>query len=270
MKTLFNLLRLPALLLALVVTLAPARAGGSADSKFGVEKFGDVAVRNLALAVNDALDRRKITVAIVARAGRPRSELPRGIRYTHVAFVVFEPVRTAAGAISYTYTVYNLYQSDDADHADRSYLKQDFTYDFVAGTAERDIAVCVPCEALQQRILRVIRSPAYRALYNPHYNLVANPWVDRFDNCATHTLKICFAAIYQTDDRSRLYDDIHRYFKPARIHLGLLQSIGSNFMQAVSHDDMDPSGLQTATYGSIEAFLKSNGLEQESFSVVMN
>ncbi len=270
MKTLFRFLRLPALLLALAaVAFTPAQAGGSADSKVGTEKYGEAAIRAFALKVNDELDHRKVNVALIARAGRPRSEMPRGINYTHVAFIVFEPVRTSDGAVSYTYTVYNLYQGDKG-RDDRSYLKQDLTYDFVAGVAEPDVAVCVPRPVLQQRILQVIRSPAYRALHNADYNLVANPYVDRFDNCVTHSLKICVAAIYQTDDRARIYADIRAYFHPTHVHLGLLKSVGSNFVTGLSRDDEDASGLQTATYDSLKTFLDSNGLTQESFTVTVN
>lgn len=270
MKSLFKFLRLPVLLLALVgVIAAPAYAGGSADSKVGVEKFGDDAIRSLALKVNDTLDAHKVNVAIIARAGRLRSQMPDGINYTHVAFVVFEPVKLKDGTVTYTYTVYNLYQGADG-RDDRSYLKQDLTYDFVAGTAEKDIAVCVPTDDLQQRIIRVIRSPAYRALHNPDYNLVTNPWVDRFDNCVSHSLKVCVAAIYQTNDRARIYQNIRTYFKPTHVNLGPVQAMGSVFVKGMSRADEDPSGLQTATYDSLRKFLEDNGLMKESFTVLMN
>lgn len=269
MKTLFKLLRLPLLFAALLACLqVPVRAGSSADEKVGVERFGEDRIRQFALTVNDELDRHQVNVGIIARAGRPRSQLPRGIAYTHVAFVVFEPVQMPNGTVAHTYTVYNLYQGDQG-REDRSYLKQDLTYNFVGGVYEPDVAVCVPNEVLQQRILRVIRSPAYQGLHNPDYNLVTNPWVDRYDNCVTHTLKICMAAIYQTDDRQRIYEDVRLYFKPTRVHLGPLQTIGSTFMKAISREDMDRSGLQTATYDSLKAFLEGNGLAKESFTVVM-
>jgi len=269
MNSLFRFLRLPVVLLALLaVVFTPAQAG-SADSKVGKEKYGEAAIRALALKVNDELDHRKVNLAIIARSGRLRSEMPSGIAYTHVAFIVFEPVRTADGAVSYTYTVYNLYQGDQG-RDDRSYLKQDLTYDFVAGIAEPDVAICVPCDALQQRIIKVIRSPAYRALHNAHYNLLTNPWVDRFDNCVTHSLKVCVAAIYQTDDRTRIYEDIRAYFKPTHVRLGALQAVGSAFVTGLSREDEDDSGLQTATYNSLEAFLEQNGLVKEAFTVAVN
>lgn len=248
---------------------APVRAGSSAASKVGVEKFGEVAIRNFAVKVNDKLDSHHVNVAIIARCGRVRTDLPNGIRYTHVGIAVFEPVRTKDGSVAYTYAVYNLYQGS-AGHDDRSYLAQDLTYDFVAGISETDVAVCVPTEVLQQRILKVIRSPLYQSLHTPAYNLVANPWVDRYDNCVTHTLKVCVAAIYQTDDRQRIYDDIRRYFKPTPVRLEGLQAFGSHFMSSISREDMDPSGLQTATYDSLETFLRSNELEKESFTVALD
>lgn len=270
MKKIFASLRIVAVALAFWAAVAgSAYAGSSAADISGVEKFGDVAIRDLALKINDQLDAKKVNVAIVARCGRPRGELPKGIRYTHVAFIVFEPVRDADGTAFHTYTVYNLYQGADG-RDDRSFLKQDLTYDFVAGISEPDVAVCVPNDLLQQRILAVIRSPSYAAFHNADYNLVANPWVDRFDNCVTHSLKVCVAAIYQTDDRERVYSDIRAYFMPTRVRLGPLQSLGSAFMKSISREDRDRRGLQTATYDSLKAFLETNGLVKDAFTVGLN
>jgi len=272
MKSLHRILCLAFAAVVATAGLAPAaRAGGSADDRFGVEKFGDEAVREFALKLNDELDRRQVNLAIVARTGRPREQLPKGISYTHVAFVVFEPVREPDGSVFHTYCVYNLYQGGPGLE-DRSHLKQDFTYDFVAGTAEEDVMVCVPSPEMQRRLVRVIRSPAYASLHTPRYNVVANPWVDRFDNCVTHTLKVCVAAIYETDDRTRIYKNIRAHFKPTRVRLPLFKAIGSHLVppKELSREDMDPRGLQTASYDSLETFLDGNGLVQEKFKVSMN
>ncbi len=270
MKTFLRAARLAAVLLfGGFAVLAPAHAGASADSRFGVEKYGEAPIRELALRVNDELDARRANVAILARSGRPRSELPKGISYTHVAFAVFEPVRAADGEVFHTYAVYNLYQGAEG-REDRSYLKQDLTYDFVAGVAEKDVAVCVPAEELQRRILAVIRSPAYASLHNPDYNLLTNPWVDRFDNCVSHTLKVCVAALYETDDRARIYANIRAYFRPTPVRFGPIKSIGAHFVEGLSHDDMDRRrGLQTASYDSLKVFLEENGLVEEAFTVAM-
>lgn len=245
------------------------QAGSSANAKTGLELYGDTAIRAFAEKLNATLDARGVNVAIIARSGRPRSQLPEGISYTHVAIAVFEAVRTSAGETGHTYTVYNLYQGADG-RDDRSYLAQDFTYDFVVGSREKDIGVIVPVDALQKRILAVIRSPAYKALHNPHYNLVANPWRHQFDNCVTHTLRIVTAAIYNTSDESRIQQNIQTYFKPTPVRLGPIQSFGTNFITAVSREDEDPSGLQTASFDSLKVFFEQNQIAKESFKVVMD
>src|SRR4051812_17273968 len=114
MKSKFAIWRPMAAMVALALVFAPAtvQAGGSANCTFGVDRYGEPAIRDLAVRLNDALDARKVNLAIVARAGRPRAQLPKGVNYTHVAFIVFEPVRGADGQPFYTYTVYNLYQGE--------------------------------------------------------------------------------------------------------------------------------------------------------------
>ena len=256
-------------LFSLIVGLTTAQAGSSANSKSGLEVYGETAIRAFSDKVNASLDAKGVNVAIIARSGRPRNQLPEGISYTHVAIIVFEPVRTPQGETGHTYTVYNLYQGDDG-RDDRSFLAQDFTYDFVAGSREKDIGVIVPVDALQKRILGVIRSPVYKALHNPHYNLVANPWKHQFDNCVTHTLRVVTAAIYGTSDEDRIQDNIRTYFKPTPVRLGLLKAIGSNFITGVSHDDEDPSGLQTASFNSLKDFFEQNQISKESFTVQMD
>jgi hypothetical protein len=260
---------LAACAVALAVGLTTLHAGSSANSKSGLELYGEPAIRTFAEKVNATLDAKGVNVAIIARSGRPRNQLPDGISYTHVAIVVFEPVRTPSGAVGHTYTVYNLYQGEGG-RDDRSYLAQDFTYDFLCGSREKDVGVIVPLDALQKKILGVIRSPAYKALHNPHYNLVANPWQHQFDNCVTHTLRVVVAAIYGTSDESRIQQNIRTYFKPTPVRLGVLKAIGSNFITAVSHEDEDPSGLQTASFDSLKVFFEQNQIAKESFRVVMD
>lgn len=245
---------------------APVWADGGDPPKVGVDKYGDFRIRRLALDVIDHLDRRKANVALLARCGRPRAQLPSGITYTHVAIAVFEPVQTADGTTFHTYTVYNLYQGAEG-REDRSHLKQDLVYNFVAGIDEPDIAILIPIPDLQRRLLAVVRSPAYHALHIPDYNIVANPFVGRYDNCVTHTLKLCVAAIYQTDDRTRIYENIRAYFTPTPVRLGFLQSLGARSKPFIKHDDAPASGFQTATYESLKAFLASNQLLADSLAV---
>lgn len=244
-------------------------AGSSSAEQFGVEKFGADAIRGLADRVNLELDKRGANVAIIARSGRARADLPDGIVYTHVAIAVFEAVVNADGRIGHTYTIYNLYQGADG-RMDRSFLAQDFTFDMVAGAMEPDIGIIIPIPELQKRILDVIRSPAYHQLHNPRYNLIANPHRDLYDNCVSHTLKVIVAAIYQTDDSERIRANIERYFTPQPIRISLIQRLGSGFVQEVSLRDQGRNGPQCATFTTVHRFLQQFDLVAESFSVHMD
>ena len=230
-------LRVTGLLLALLLALpAAVHAGGSEASKVGADKYGEERIRAFTLDLIDRLDRDRVNVALIARSGRPRAKMPAGIRYTHVGIAVFEPLRSPDGTVFHGYAVYNVYQGADG-RPDRSYLKQDLVYDFICGIDEPDIAVCVPVEELQRRVLATIRSPAYPSLHTPEYNLFANPWVDRYDNCVTHTLKVFVAAIYQTDDRTRIYDNIRAYFAPTPVRLNVNDADGFGPHEVPSHGE---------------------------------
>jgi hypothetical protein len=252
-----------------LVLAGTAEAGSSAAERFGIEKFGEPAIRSLAEKVNQELDKRGANVAIIARSGRSRDALPKGIHYTHVAIAVFEAVIKPDGRIGHTYTVYNLYQGAE-DRMDRSYLAQDFTFDMVAGTVEPDIGIIIPTPALQTRILSMIRSPAYEALHNPRYNLIANPFKTQFDNCVSHTLKVIVGAIYETDDIERIRKNIETYFEPQPVQVSLVQRMGSGFVQGVSLRDQGPEGPQCATFTTLRRFLQEFDLVEDSFSVHMD
>ncbi|HEY1108218.1 MAG TPA: hypothetical protein VGE76_06290, partial [Opitutaceae bacterium] len=72
---------------------------------------------------------------------------------------------------------------------------------------------------------------------------------------------------YDTTDRARINANIRAYFAPTPIRLGPLRTLGSHFMTAIKHDDAAPGGPQTATYGSLHAFLQSNRLLRDSFTL---
>ena len=112
-----------------------------------------------------SLANRGVRAALIALNGRPRHTLPAGIRYTHAAFAVYSKVQRADGSRGRGYVIYNLYQ--DADAPSRSVLKRDLTVDLIAGANVLEVCVAIPKLPLQQRLLRVIQSPNYRALHNP-------------------------------------------------------------------------------------------------------
>jgi len=133
-------------------------------------------------------------VAIVARMGRPLSEMPEGMYFTHVAFAVYSNITVADGTSVPGYAIYNLYQRDDKPSV--SQLVQDFPVDFFAGVAQLEAGILIPSHELQQRLLEVIGSPTYVSLHEPRYSLIANPYTLGRQNCTEFVLDVVNAAIY--------------------------------------------------------------------------
>lgn len=208
-------------------------------------------------------------VAMVFRTGRPRSQLPDGISYTHGAFWVYRTIRTADGRSLSGYAVYNLYAGDGAAWPKtQSRLVQDYPFDFTRGSQVDDVAVIIPSPEMQQRILAVIDSPTYAKVHVPAYSLVANPWSRKYQNCNNFMLDVVAAAAWQTDDPARITADLKAHFAPTVVKAGpLLRLFGPIADGRLRHDDQD-GPIRTATYESIAGFMKQNGLLQDAYSLL--
>ena len=258
--------RLLAFLLAALLAwmpLAPAAEAGSSRADAPVLPAGQVAA--FADKVQADLAARGARVAIVARTGRDPRSLPDGVRYTHVAYWVFSEIRHPDGSTGTGYRVYNLYQTER--NAARSTLVQDSPADFFAGAHRLEAGVIVPDARLQAKLLRTIASPTYAALHNPRYAVLANPADPRFQNCTEHTLDVLMAALYGTSDRKRIKSNVAAHFAPQPIALGAakrgLAGIASRALTTEDHG----SRVATATFGSIERFMRGNGFVAASYRV---
>lgn len=211
---------------------------------------------------------RGAQVAMVFRTGRPRSELPEGIAYTHGAFWVYRTIETADGGKLDGYAVYNLYAGDG--HAwpkNQSRLVQDFPFDFARGSQVDDVAVIVPSPEMQRRILAVIDSPLYGRLHNPAYSLVANPWKTKYQNCNNFMLDVVGAAAWEITDPARITTDLKAHYRPTIVKAGPLMRLFGPIADSRLHTDDQEGPIRTATYESMSAFMAQNGLLQEAYSL---
>lgn len=207
-------------------------------------------------------------LAMVFRSGRARKDLPAGLSYTHGAFWAYQQARTAEGDLRNGYAVYNLYQGDGKSlPKDRSYLKQDFPFDFIAGSALDEVGVIVPTPEMQRRILAVMASPAYARLHNPSYSLVANPLRFIHQNCNGFMLMVIAAAAWETSDVRQLQLNLAAHFQPTEIRAGPLQRIfGPALDDGLKLDDQG-SRITTAVYESLAAFMAKNGLSDSAYTI---
>lgn len=207
-------------------------------------------------------------LAMVFRTGRPRSQLPDGIAYTHGAFWVHRTIKTADGGTMSGYAVYNLYAGDgQAWPKIESRLVQDWPLDFTRGSTVDDMAVIIPSPEIQRRIIAVIDSPTYQRVHNPEYSLVANPWSRKYQNCNNFMLNVLAAAIWETDDPQQITADLKAHFKPTIVKANAVMRLFGPIADQRLRTDDQKGPIRTATYESLAAFMKENNLLQEAYSI---
>lgn len=251
-------LSLRSLLIMLLAAVSfDIRASGfsSSSSQAGeVAHFKPEQIIALSKKVERTLAEKGARVAVLARMGRPASELPRGMHFTHAAFVVYSEITTSDGRKVPGYAVYNLYQ--DNDHPDVSSLVQDFPVDFFAGVAQLEAGVIIPSAELQLRLLDVIASPTYKALHDPRYSVIANPYNLGLQNCTEFVLDVINSAIYQTGDIKVIKANEQAYFVAQPVNVNPFKlMLGSMFSAEVSTSDQ-PGPPVTATFETVGEYLQ--------------
>lgn len=243
-----------ALLLLQTFSISQA-ASFSSSSAHAEPHFTAEQIIGFAKKVERTLAAEGARVAILARMGRPLSEMPEGMHFTHVAFAVYSNITLADGSTAPGYAIYNLYQKDD--RPDVSGLVQDFPVDFFAGVAQLEAGVLIPSAELQQRLLMVIGSPAYASLHDPHYSLIANPYTVGRQNCTEFVLDVVNAAIYQTSDIKVIKTNTKAYFKAQPVNVNPFKLLlGSMFSAEVSTADQKGKPV-TATFEKIAEYLQT-------------
>ena len=258
--------KIASILSCLLLVLGLGKSAFSGSSQAGGEIYYEPEqIIKFAKKVERTLASKGARVAIIARVGRPRNKLPDGVSYTHTAIAVYSQITTADGRKIPGYAIHNLYQK--GDEPDKSYLMQDFPVDFFAGVQVLEAGLVIPSPELQKRILRVLGSPAYKALHNPRYSVIANPFTLEYQNCTEHTLDIIIAAIYETNDIKVIKANEKAYFEPQPVNVSPLKlMLGSMFVADVTTSD-HPDSPVTSTFTTIGNFLKKYNASSEFITV---
>ena len=249
-------------LFALLVAVPGARADSNDEP---VNAFGRREVADFSKQIERELAQRGAYVALVFRAGRERDALPEGLRYSHGAIWVYTPIETANGETHYGYAVYNLYHGEFEPR--RSFLVQDWPFDFVQGDAVGQVGVIVPSPEMQLRLLDVIASADYQYLHQPYYSLLSNPFDARFQNAPEFLLDVVSAAGWQTVDRVQIKVNLVEYFRPERVRVGWLSRlVWGLFDRRVTFEDQGRR-VFVASYDSIANFMLRYEMASEVFEI---
>lgn len=207
-------------------------------------------------------------VALVFRAGQSRENLPDNIQYTHGAFWVYQDILKADGTVMKGYAVYNLYHGDgETLPKSRSYLEQDFPFDFVSGSKADDVAVIIPRPELQAKILGVISSQTYQTLHIEDYSLVSNVADPKYQNCNEFMLDVMAAGLWNTSDYAQIKANLATYFEPTVIGTNLFQRIFGPVVDDRLKTSDHHGQIETATYDSLAGFLETYDLLQETYVI---
>lgn len=244
-------------LLCWLVPSSPAFASAgfsSASSQAGATmQYKPEQILRFAKKVEKVMAEKGAHVAIVARKGRPKSEMPEGMAFTHTAFAVYSEITTKDGHKVPGYAIYNLNQQDQ--HPDVSDLVIDYPPDFFAGVVDLEAGLIIPSPNLQQRLLATITSPVYASLHDSRYSVIANPFTLGRQNCTEFVLDVINASIYQTDDVNRIKINEKAYFQAQEVNVNPLKLLmGSMFSAEISLSDQPDKAL-TATFEKIGEYL---------------
>lgn len=238
---------------------------GSAETPAGPHLTGEQAVV-FAKQIEHDLAAKGARLAMVFRTGEPRETLPEGISYTHGGFWTYVPISLDDGRVVKGYAIYNLYRGDGKTLArDKSYLHQDFPLDFAAASGVDDVGVIIPTPEMQRRILTIMDSPTYKAMHIEAYSLVSNPFDLKYQNCTEFMLDIVAAAAWETTDMAQIKANLKAHFKPSVVEASAFERFFAPIMHKEIKTDDQGGKILTATYDSLAAFMKDNGLLQEAY-----
>ena len=247
--------------------LWPSSVMAGTDSVAGhtAKRLPPQEVATFSKRIEDTLAARGATAALVFRTGRARSDLPKGLNYTHGAFWVHASIPTKDGRTLSGYAVYNLYSGNGKDAPkEQSYLAQDWPYDFTAGASVPDVGILIPNPELQDRIVTLINSGQYKRFHNPNYSLIANPLKRKYQNCNSFMLSVLTSAASGELDPIKVQALVEAHFKPSPVEVsGLKRSLVPIIDPRVKTDDQGPVIL-TTTYESLRDYLKTLELLDEA------
>lgn len=250
------------LIISLVFVNASVWAGSASPTD---NKHEPEIVKKFAKNVEKFAAKQGAQVFIIGRVGRPPSELPKGVKFTHAAIAVYSNIELENGEVIKGYAIHNLYQKEDKKN--RSTLVTDYPVDFFWGVNELKAGVIIPTPALQAKLIEAISTGKNKAIHNPKYSVMANPFNDTFQNCTEHTLDVINAAIYNTTDIAQLKANSEAYFKPQKIKTNpVVLMLGSLFMKDVSLKDHG-SKVKTATFSTIGKYLEENQLMAKAITI---
>jgi len=251
----------------IVLSVSPAFSwAGSTNNQESI--LDPVEIEKFAKNVEKYAASKGARAFIIARAGRPEKDMPKGIKFTHTAIAVYSSIELTNGEKVQGYAIHNLYQKEG--QLDKSSLVVDYPIDFFWGVQSLKAGIIIPHPKLQNRLIEAITTGKNKQVHNENYSVIANPFNKQFQNCTEHTLDVINAAIYQTTDIDRLKANAQAYFKPQRVKINPFKlMLGKTFMDDVTTKDHS-NKIYTSTFTTIAQYLEQNALLESAIIYKQN
>lgn len=244
---------------------SPVMAGNGSVQAGGAAVLPAEQIAVFSKRIEEKLASHGARVALLARSGRPKEELPAQIEYTHVAFAVYSMIEMRDGSRQPGYAIYNLYQN--AERRDHSSLVQDYAFDFFAGVPELRAGFIIPVPAVQKRLLSTITSGQYLDLHNPNYSVIANPDNSKRQNCTEFVLDVLNSSIYETTDTNYIKRVVRDHFVAQSVEVSRFKlATGAMLSKELTLEDQGHV-VKTATFSSIARYMQKFNLVAELIHV---
>ncbi len=212
------------LVLMLSLPGAAARAGQACQPVPSAPEAVRKALR-LALDTREHLERSGASLAVIGRVGSDLSK--HGLRYSHAGFVWRDHPKGR-------WLVRHLLNHCGTD---TSALYDEGLGNFFSGLPFRyEALLVIPSPEVQQRLARMLRTDLPLRLYEPHYNMIANPWATRSQNSNQWLLEVSAATLAApgaVDSRATVQAWLKAHaYQPTPLRIGATQRLGATLFRA--------------------------------------
>ncbi len=229
-----------------------------ASSPMGEPLFERALLEDYGEQIISHLTDSDVKVAIISRAGQKRRKLPKGVKFTHSAFWVFEPKDGTPH-----YAVYNLYHGEENRLI--SSLVKDDPADFLRLTREHDVGVIIPTAAAQAKLMEYIKSPRYGEVHQINYSLISNPFDARLQNCNEFMLDSLAAMFWETPNSTEIKTRYKDVLKPTELKASFIRrKVGPVVDERLIMADHEEDIL-TTTRQTLAQFLESQGALEKAY-----
>lgn len=182
-----------------------------------------------------------------------------------LAIGIYLTVTRENGSAGKTYRLFSLYQH--VEQLDRSFLTQEFSFDYFSAVEALQAGLVIPTRALQRRLIELVGTAQYRALHNPQYSSISNPNNSSYQNRTEFVLDVLHASIYNTTRPRALKKIAANHFLGQPIEVNPIRLLlGALFVPDVRITD-HAIDIKTATFTTIADYLEEHDLVDARFEV---